>query len=79
MYGEMAKPSRTSAKSTLAENLRRLRSKVELAQQALATKAGLRRALASDIETCSTNPTLDTLEKIASVLKVKVFELLSPI
>jgi transcriptional regulator with XRE-family HTH domain len=75
----MAKPSKTSAKSTLAENLKRLRSERELSQQTLATRAGLRRALVSDIETCSTNPTLDTLEKIASVLKVKVADLFSPV
>jgi transcriptional regulator with XRE-family HTH domain len=75
----MAKSVTTSAKRTLARNLKRLRSERELSQQALAAKAGARRALVSEIETCHANPTLETLELIASVMKVKVFDLFSTV
>lgn len=66
----MAKREISSTKRVLARNLRRLRRERQLSQDDLAAASGLRQALISAIEVCSANPTLESLDKIASALKV---------
>jgi len=64
----MAKREILSAKRVLARNLRRLRLERALSQDDLATEAGLRQALISAIEVGTANPTLESLDRLASAL-----------
>lgn len=67
---QMAKRDAPSTKRILARNLRRLRLERELSQDNLAAEAGLRQALISAIEIGTANPTLDSLERLATALKI---------
>ncbi|WP_371422012.1 helix-turn-helix domain-containing protein [Tardiphaga sp.] len=64
----MAKREVLSAKRILARNLRRLRLERALSQDDLAAEAGLRQALISAIEVGTANPTLESLDRLASAL-----------
>lgn len=64
-----------SAKRVLAENLRLLRLKQRLSQDALADEAGVTQALVSAIERGRANPTVESLERLALVLGVRIGEL----
>jgi transcriptional regulator with XRE-family HTH domain len=64
-----------SAKRVLADNLRLLRLKQRLSQDVLADEAGVTQALVSAIERGRANPTVDSLERIALVLGVRIGEL----
>lgn len=64
----MAKREIPSTKRILARNLRRLRLARTLSQDDLAAEAGLRQALISAIEVGTANPTLDSLDRLASAL-----------
>lgn len=64
----MAKREIPSTKRILARNLRRLRFARALSQDDLAAEAGLRQALISAIEVGTANPTLDSLDRLASAL-----------
>lgn len=64
----MAKREILSAKRVLARNLRRLRFERALSQDDLAAEAGLRQALISAIEVGTANPTLESLDRLASAL-----------
>ena len=66
----MAKREILSAKRVLARNLRRLRLERALSQDDLATEAGLRQALISAIEVGTANPTLESLDRLASALVI---------
>ncbi|WP_019199723.1 helix-turn-helix domain-containing protein [Afipia birgiae] len=66
----MAKREILSAKRVLARNLRRLRLERALSQDDLATEAGLRQALISAIEVGTANPTLESLDRLASALGI---------
>lgn len=66
----MAKRAILSTKRVLARNLRLLRLQQDLSQDDLAAESGLRQALISAIEVSTANPTLDSLDKIASALKI---------
>jgi transcriptional regulator with XRE-family HTH domain len=55
--------------------IKALREKRGLSQQALADKAGLSRTYLARLETARQDPTLSTLEKLAKALKVKLPEL----
>jgi transcriptional regulator with XRE-family HTH domain len=59
----------------LARNLRRLRLERGLSQENLAAEAVIRQALVSAIEAGSSNPTLDSLSKLARALQVDFVEL----
>ena len=59
----------------LAANVRRLRQDAGLSQQDLAKAAKIRQALVSEIERGEANPTLESLVKLAEVLKVDLARL----
>lgn len=59
-----------------ALNLRRLRTDRELSQEALADLAGIDRTYVSALERQVYSASLDTIEKLADVLKVEPQELL---
>ena len=63
-------------RTILAENMRRLRSELNLSQEALADLCELHRTYISDIERCSRNVSIDNIEKIANALHVTTSELL---
>ncbi|CEG10688.1 MAG: helix-turn-helix transcriptional regulator [Afipia felis] len=66
----MAKREVLSAKRILARNLRRLRLERALSQDDVAAEADLRQALISAIEVGTANPTLESLDRLASALGV---------
>jgi len=59
----------------LARNLRRLRLERGWSQDELAAEAETRQALVSAIEIGTANPTLASLEKLASTLGVSIADL----
>ncbi|MCK1604978.1 helix-turn-helix transcriptional regulator [Bradyrhizobium sp. 155] len=65
-------------RAALGRNVRELRLSLRLSQAHLADRAGTRRALVSDIERGETNATLDTIVRIARVLRVEAHQLLNP-
>jgi transcriptional regulator with XRE-family HTH domain len=75
----MARGTARSDRKALAHNVHRLRKDRDWSQERLAAEAGdLRQGLMSDIELGKANPTLTTLESIASALGVSVGELFAP-
>ncbi|GAA0575807.1 hypothetical protein GCM10009416_13140 [Craurococcus roseus] len=67
---------RLSLRGVLAKNLRRLRRARGLSQEELAGRAGLNRNYVGMIEREENAATVDVLERLASVLGVRVPELL---
>ena len=67
--------SRNSPRNVLARNVRRLRLERGLSQETLAAEAAIRQALVSAVEAGSSNPTLDSLSKLARALQVDFVEL----
>ncbi len=63
-------------RKNLAANLKALRAARGYAQDLLALDSGVHRTMLSTIERCLTNPSLDTLVKLANTLEVSVSELL---
>lgn len=61
---------------TVAANLRRLRTKRGLSQEALAHEAGINRNYVGMIERLKHSPTIDMIERLAEVLEVDPAELL---
>ncbi|WP_025733952.1 helix-turn-helix domain-containing protein [Carnimonas nigrificans] len=72
----MRKPSEEIT-TTLARNIRRLRSNQGLSQEQLADKSGLHRTYIGAVERGERNISLSSLEVIASALCVDVPSLLS--
>jgi len=66
-----------SARARLAKNLRLLRARDGLSQEALADLVDLHRTYVGSIERSERNVSLDNVEKLASALKVDISELLS--
>ena len=66
-----------SARKRLAKNLRSLRARDGLSQEALADLVGLHRTYVGSIERCERNVSLDNIERLAEVLKIDISELLS--
>jgi DNA-binding XRE family transcriptional regulator len=62
----------------LAANLRRLRTKLGLSQEAFAERCSLHRTYVGAIERGERNVTLNTLEHIAETLGVAAVDLLKP-
>lgn len=60
----------------MAWNLRRLRVKRALSQEALAVDAGVDRSYVGRIERGVENPTVETLDRLARALEVPAAELL---
>ena len=66
-----------SARARLAKNLRSLRARDGLSQEALADLANLHRTYVGSIERSERNVSLDNVEKLATALKIDICELLS--
>lgn len=64
-------------RENLAANLKALRAARGYAQDSLALDSGVHRTMLSKIERCLTNPSLDTLVKLANTLDVPVAQLLN--
>ena len=65
-----------AVRSTIAKNLRHCRAERGIAQERLALTAGVDRTMVSKIERELTNPSIETLLKLANVLGVSVSALL---
>ena len=61
-----------------ATNLRRLRKRRQLSQEALAHEAGIDRTYVSALERSQYSASLDMLEQLATPLGIKVHQLLDP-
>lgn len=59
----------------IAQNVKRLREKRGMTQEALAGKVEIHRVYLAKIETAVKAPSLDVLERLAKALKVTVGEL----
>jgi len=66
---------RTSSKQKLGKKLQDLRKKQGLSQERLSLSAKVDRSYISEIENGLRNPSLQTLEKLAKALKVKISDL----
>lgn len=66
----------SSARTTLANNLRRLRAERQMSQEDLALEADLHRTFVAHVERGARNISIDNIEKLARALKVPTFELL---
>lgn len=64
-------------RSVIAKNLKRYRAEQGVAQERLALIAGVDRTMVSKIERELTNPSIETLLKLANVLGVTVSSLLT--
>lgn len=60
---------------TLGKRIQRIRKRTELTQEELAEKAGISRAYMGYIEQGRYSASLEVIEKIAKVLKVKISDL----
>lgn len=65
------------ATALVAWNLRRLRVKRSLSQEALAVDAGVDRSYVGRIERGVENPTVETLDRLAKALEVPAAEFLA--
>lgn len=63
-------------RSVFSDNLKRIRAQQGISQETLALKAGVERAYIGLLERKKNSPTIDMVEKLAKVLKVKPDELL---
>jgi transcriptional regulator with XRE-family HTH domain len=63
----------------VGKNIKRVRVAKGVSQEQLAFDAAIDRSYLGGIERCDENPSVDTLDKIASVLGVEVVELFQPI
>ncbi|MDU2209875.1 MAG: helix-turn-helix transcriptional regulator [Eubacterium sp.] len=63
---------------SIGENIRLLRIKSGLSQEQLALNAGVNTSYIGQIERGEKNPTIKTLEKIASALSIDLIDLLYP-
>lgn len=68
--------SKSAIHKTIAKNIARIRKEKGITQEALAYQAGLNRAYIGYIERGERKPTLETIEKIAQALKVRVKEII---
>ncbi|WP_071074199.1 helix-turn-helix domain-containing protein [Mesorhizobium sp. LCM 4577] len=65
-------------REVFARNLRRLREKKKLSQEALAHEAGVDRTYISALERSVYAATIDMVEKLATVLEVEPATMLDP-
>jgi len=65
-----------SARELLAKNLRELRQEKGWSQDELAARSGLHRTYIGTVERAEQSITVDSMEKLASALNVKVSRLL---
>lgn len=65
----------TQLRDTFGRKVKELRLSLKMSQRDLAEGAGIRQALVSQIERGEANPTLDSILRIATALKVSFAEL----
>lgn len=70
--------SMDEVRARLAANLRRLRAERAISQERLALEAGVDRTMLSKIERRISNPSIETLLKLANRLAVDVTTLIAP-
>lgn len=68
-----------NAMSILSDNLREAMSRGNWTQQELADHVGINRSRVSDLLNGKSNPTLETMRKIADAVGVPLYQLLMPI
>lgn len=67
----------TSDKNTIGDNIKKLRAKLNLTQDDLARKSGVKYTTLSKVESgFVTKPTVQTVAKIAKALNVSIEELI---
>lgn len=71
----MASRHSTSARETLARNLRLFRAQQGISQEQLADLAGLHRTYVGSVERGERNVSIDNIERLANALKVTVADL----
>jgi ribosome-binding protein aMBF1 (putative translation factor) len=76
-FAERFKEGRLSTAEILGENVKRLRTDLELSQADLATMIGTDQSAIGLIELKRANPTVLTIERLAAVLQTTVVDLLS--
>ena len=65
-----------NARQRISANLKRYRAKLHLSQEHIAELAGFHRTYISQLERCTTNISIDGLERLANALSVDVSALL---
>jgi len=65
----------TDIEQRFGKKLREIRNSKNLSQEALSKKAGLDRTYVGKIERGEKSPSLHTIEKLANILDVEIFEL----
>lgn len=68
-------PEQQTARQQLSGNLKRLRGRLELSQEALADLAGLHRTYVSQVERCVVNVSLDNIVLLATALGAQPVDL----
>ncbi len=68
----------SSIQHILGENVRRERERAGFKKSRFCLTAGISRPVLDQIERGESNPTLDTLDHLASCLEVEIWELLKP-
>ncbi len=68
-----------NGRALIAANLRRLRAKRGLSQEALADRAGIHRTYVGSVERAERNISIDNVCRLAGALGVDVRELLAPV
>ncbi len=71
------KEKSSSARGTLAANMKRLRMSKSLSQEKLAALAGLHPNYIGSVERAERNVSIDNIERIAAALKVPISTLLA--
>jgi len=64
-----------SESEKLGKNLKRVRTKKSISQGDIARSLGVSRGFISNIENGKTNPTLETIARLAKVLQISIVEL----
>jgi transcriptional regulator with XRE-family HTH domain len=71
----MARAGSQKARQILARNVRRLRLDQGLTQEALANAANLRQGFISDLESAKLDVRIDSLDRLAKAMAVRVSDL----
>jgi transcriptional regulator with XRE-family HTH domain len=74
-----AKKHSGEARERIARKLKHLRTERKLSQEKMAELANFHRTYVSQLERCTTNISIDGLERLASALGVDISALLEPI
>ena len=74
-----AKHTHKDARQRISVNLKRFRAEMGLSQEQMAELAGFHRTYVSQLERCTTNISIDGLERLAIALNVDISALLEPV